>query len=133
MRRVNEEFSLRPTRTLAHRLLLATALLLAGCDRGPAPPVAGSWSETFTLLTPGSGITMTLLSDAAEVGGTGVARREAGADSAFTVTGKIATVTSGQIAFHYTDGTTSDFTYAMSDGDHLALSAAGQSLSFVRQ
>jgi hypothetical protein len=111
---------------------LATALLLAGCSRGAAPPVAGTWAENIATF-PGSGVKMTLLSDGVSISGTGNVSRDPAAGSDFTVTGKIGTPAAGQLVFHYTDGTSEDFTYAQPDEDHLGLTSATSARRLFRE
>ena len=111
---------------------LAVALLLAGCSRGDAPVLAGTWSEHIPPF-PGSGVEMTLLSDHAVVAGTGATLRDPGADLDFTVTGKVSTPAAGQLTFHYSDGTTEDFAYAQPDDDHLTLAGTGSTLQLARE
>jgi hypothetical protein len=110
---------------------LAIAFLLVSCG-SVSPQVAGSWSER-NLSIPGSGLDMTLLSDGGAVAGTGVAHIEAGADQAFTVSGKVNTPAAGQMTFLFANGTTEDFAYTLPDADHLTLTNGTSTIPLLRE
>jgi hypothetical protein len=109
---------------------LAIAFLLVSCG-SVSSQVAGSWAQTTS--PPGAGLTMTILSDGAEVGGTGVAHTEAGADQAFTVSGKVNTPAAGQLTFLFADGSSEDFAYALPDADHLTLTGGTTTITLQRE
>jgi hypothetical protein len=138
MLRVKEEGSMRiagcsslPGRRRRVTLPWAIAFLLAGCG-SVSPGVAGSWAENAGSF-PGSGVKMTLLSNGTAISGIGNLNRDPGPGSDFTATGKVTTPATGQLSFHYPDGTSEDFVYTQPDPNHLTLTSATSALDLFRE